>query len=615
MTFAYPLGLLGLIAIPVLILIYIIKSMYTEQTVASTYLWNLSEKFLRRRAHKSIIAGLISLILQILIVILVSFAISQPVITFANSAHSYCFILDGSGSMNFVQGRETRFDIAKREIINLIDDSVSGSKYTLIYAGSTVETIFENQTDKKTVKQIIGETSVGYVQSDMDEALGIAQEYFNADPSVLTYLVTDTHYEAHKNVKLINVSKAAANYAIESVTYGISGRQLKISGTALSYGGEELLLVNLYFDGLDEIYDSKLVLAGQVGTDFEFMCNRTEFESFKVEIADKDALALDSQVVVFDVYYENISDVLLVSDNPFFIRAALVSSGVANVETVSTEKYSNKTGYGLYIFDSFIPRTMPDDGAVWFFNPQGNLAGTNFSYQNEITSLKDAAIYADPDKSSLISTLLEGVTGQEFELKKYIKCGLNGRFTPLITCGGNPLLFVGNNTFGNREVVFAFDVRDSAQFTLFGDFSILVKNLIGYSFPSIIEDTFYYCGDILQINIVANIINIRIDTPEGRHIYPDTSVDVCEYRLEEAGVYSIVLIMKDRSERTLNVFSALPEEERQPLKEGNEFSIIGVSENSQLDGYFDPLFYICIVLIVLIVADFGVYSYEQYQLR
>lgn len=43
MSFYFPLGLLGLLGIPVLILIYVIKSKYTEQTIASTYLWELSE--------------------------------------------------------------------------------------------------------------------------------------------------------------------------------------------------------------------------------------------------------------------------------------------------------------------------------------------------------------------------------------------------------------------------------------------------------------------------------------------------------------------------------------------------------------------------------------------
>ena len=66
MSFQYPLGLLGLIGIPILILIYIIKSKYTEQTVSATYLWTLSERFLKRKKKDNKITGIISLILQIL---------------------------------------------------------------------------------------------------------------------------------------------------------------------------------------------------------------------------------------------------------------------------------------------------------------------------------------------------------------------------------------------------------------------------------------------------------------------------------------------------------------------------------------------------------------------
>ena len=64
MSFLYPLGLLGLIGIPILIIIYIIKNKYTEQTIASTYIWKLSERIFKRKKPISKLRGLISLILQ-----------------------------------------------------------------------------------------------------------------------------------------------------------------------------------------------------------------------------------------------------------------------------------------------------------------------------------------------------------------------------------------------------------------------------------------------------------------------------------------------------------------------------------------------------------------------
>ena len=86
MSFKYPLGLLGLIGVPILIIIYILRSKYNEQTVPSTYLWTLSEKFFKRRNPLSGITGIISLILQILMVIIRSRAISRPIFVVPDSA-------------------------------------------------------------------------------------------------------------------------------------------------------------------------------------------------------------------------------------------------------------------------------------------------------------------------------------------------------------------------------------------------------------------------------------------------------------------------------------------------------------------------------------------------
>ena len=72
MSFEYPLGLLGLIGVPIIIIIYIIKNKHTEQIIPSTYLWQLSEKFLKKKKPISLISGIISLILQLIAIISIS---------------------------------------------------------------------------------------------------------------------------------------------------------------------------------------------------------------------------------------------------------------------------------------------------------------------------------------------------------------------------------------------------------------------------------------------------------------------------------------------------------------------------------------------------------------
>ena len=632
MIMLYPVGLAVLAAVPVLIFIYIIKNRYTEQTISSTYLWRLSEKFLKRRVPISKLAGIISLLLQILLVAAVSFAVVQPSLVKKNAARSYCFVLDGSGSMNIVQDGETRYDIAKSEIVKIIDKAVSGSDYTLISSGSTTDYIFEEVVDKKAAKSIIEDLSVQYVPMDNTDALIVAQEYFNYNPSVKIYLLTDKEYQLSENVEIIDVSKLVENYSITDVDYELFGGFTRVTGTVKSHVTETTLTVNVYFDGEATPTETQQVAATAEGAEFEFLCGVANFGYFKVTIANEDALALDNEVIIYNVASQNISKVLLVSDSPFFMRASLRAAGISHIILKTTEDYVNyneftdtdeegNTGYGLYIFDSFMPEILPDDGAVWFINPNRTLDGTNFSFQQGDIIPRSAADYSDSTETS-VTNLLQGIVDLEdktrdtsFHLGKYVKCGLNGKFITLASCDNNPILFVGSNVYGNREVVFSFDLLESAEYLLLGTLPTLVKNLIDYSFPTVINDTSYVCGDIVQVNMIPGCSSIRIETPNGNKAYPSSGVATTEYRLTEVGVYNIVLVMKDKTERVINVFAELPEEEREPVTLGTSFYITGTAEKNYPDEHIEILLYIFILIAILAVADYGLYCYEQYQLR
>ncbi|MBQ8912233.1 MAG: BatA domain-containing protein, partial [Clostridia bacterium] len=49
MRFLNPAGLWLLLGIPVLIIIYLIKSQHEQRAVSSTYIWKLSERFAQKR--------------------------------------------------------------------------------------------------------------------------------------------------------------------------------------------------------------------------------------------------------------------------------------------------------------------------------------------------------------------------------------------------------------------------------------------------------------------------------------------------------------------------------------------------------------------------------------
>ena len=158
MSFMHPLGLLGLIGIPIIILIYILRNKYNEQTVTSTYIWKLSDKFLKRKNPLSGLTGIIALILQILTVAAISLAIARPIFVLPGAANDYRFVLDASSSMNMENGRQTRFELAKDEIIDVIQSSKDGSSYTLIcVSGDTVTALIYRGGQQATVELVLSE--------------------------------------------------------------------------------------------------------------------------------------------------------------------------------------------------------------------------------------------------------------------------------------------------------------------------------------------------------------------------------------------------------------------------------------------------------------------------
>ena len=211
MNFLYPNGLYGLIGIPILLIVYIIKSKYTEQTVASTYLWTLSNRFLKRRRRFSRLSGLIALLLQLLAVTAISFAIARPVVTLPGAAEDYYFILDGSGSMSHNGGDGTRFDKAKDRISETITSAAKGSTYSLLLVTDTNALLFDKTEDKDAALELLSGAEVGSAEGDMEAAIAAAEESFLENPALRTYLVTDASYLSAENITVWNMATEEIN--------------------------------------------------------------------------------------------------------------------------------------------------------------------------------------------------------------------------------------------------------------------------------------------------------------------------------------------------------------------------------------------------------------------
>ena len=628
MTFLYPLGLLGLIGIPILILVYIIKNRYTEQTIPSTYMWTLSERFIKRRNPISKITGIISLILQLLLVLVLSFAVAHPVITLPGAAREYCFILDASASMGMGTDGDTRFDRAKNEIMSVIDDAKDGSVFSVIVVGDTTEVIVELSDDRERIAELVSTAECSDGRVEYTDALGTAQQYFNENSSCLVYLMTDTDYKEHKNIEVVNVADAESNVSLEDLSYVIlDEKNVMVSGRVASYGFDGLVDVDVLRDGNGEsIGSTKLQMFKDTYETFSMSVPLESFYSITVNVSANDSFAEDNTATVYNIKSENAYEALLVSDNPFLLQSVLSSISNAEITVMSEADYTsyrdrlakqNKevSGYGLYVYDAYNPLTLPTDGAVWLIGVNGSVEDSGFSVQSEVTIEGDdkAKLELTGSSSGIARRLTAGMIGDDICISKYIKCGLYGDFTTLYSYMGNPIVFTGLNNHGNREVVFAFNLHDSDIIMAY-DYLVMLSNLIRYSFPEVIETTEYYCGDTAEINVISGCNSIRVVSPSGEVVYTDVSRAVSEFVLTEVGEYEIVVDISG-SERVFYIYSSVPKEERRVSTTVEQMNLQGEPGNSGRDGRFDDLTAIFIIAALLFTAEWVVYCYDKYQLR
>ena len=614
MTFRYPLGLLALIGIPIVIAIYILRSKYREQTVASTYIWQLSDKFLKRKNPFSGLTGLISLILQLLMITVIAFAMARPTITVPNSANDYRFILDSSSSMQTEDGRTTRFELAKQEIIDVIKSSYGGSTYSLITVGARSESVFVSATDKQSAIGMIEELTVGDTHGDDGALMLEAQRQFDDNPSCFIYVITDKSVESSDGITLITVNGGGAeNYAVTGSEYTHSSGRLTVMADFTSYSSDLTAEAVLTVDGVEAAREAVSLVSGEV-TRLEMSCNAATFTGYTVTLLCDDSYAADNSHTTYNLKSDKKYSTLIVSESPFFIKSVIDAYVDSEIKVVSPLEYSAVTEtYGLYIFDSYEPKKLPD-GAVWLINPDESIPDSGFGVKGKINLDESEAMERSRSTATAVRKLLLGVEGKDIYVKSYVKySGMYLPFSTLFSHGSNPLIFAGTNGTGNRQVVFGFDLHES-DIALTADFIMLVGNLLDYSFPDVLDKTGYTVGDEVTVNVVAGAENLKAISPSGKEIYIDGDGATGTFLLEEIGAYTVGMTLAG-VDSTYYVYSSPHGEESAPNTAETYIGVVGEAGNERADGTFDPTVILFICLAVLFITDWGVYCYEKYQLR
>lgn len=612
-SFLHPLGLIGLIGIPIVIIIYLLKNKYTEKVISSTYIWNLSEKFLRKKNPIHKINGLLSLILQIISILFLTLCIARPIISIRDKAKNYMFIIDSSFSMNMKNDEnETRMQRAKNEINKMVKESKNGSYYSLIYASDTSSLLVNKTNNKETIYNSLLNITTSNKSIMLDNAMELMQQYYYEDSSYDVYVLTDKDYIETSNVNVINISNNEINSTISSlsIAYGTTNN-ISVNGTLITYGSDLKVNISLFID--DEIINTiDVETFNGIETNFTFETKITSYSKIEAKIVNDDALIEDNNYILYSNESSSDFKTLIVSEQPTFLNNVLKILGNKSISVIKPNEYNEtKTGFSLYVFDAYAPNNLPDDGTVWLFKADKNIASGGFTVQNEINLASGGELTLSKDTSATYKSLSKNLNGKGIYVSKYQKYSLYNDATVLFEYNNDPMIFALLNNYNNREIVFSFDLHDS-NFALSLDFVPLFKNLINYSIPNFLENSNYVVGEILNLNVLPFTNSIRINSPSNISKYLNvSSSNTASYELNEIGTYEIVLNINNNT-KIYNIFVSCNLNESKTNEVLDAILLVGENNNKTFDEKFDGLLILAIFALVVLLFDWGVYIYEQH---
>lgn len=627
MSFLNPAGLWGLLGIPALILIYIIKPKFLEKKVTSTFIWKLSQKYQKKKLPWQI-TNLLLFVMQLLIITGISLGLARPVIITKDGAAEKIVIMDASASMLADTGSGSCFDRAKSELSDLADAMESYGKMSIILAETESRVLVERSGSEQDIKAMAETLSCSFGEADLPGAFALAEEMLKENPEAAVYLITDKAYENAGNVQVINVAEETAwNVAISSLeAKKAENRELYFETEITSYGMDMAAAVVLYVD--DVLADAQLVsLLSDVPTTVEFTdLGIRQYESARVYVEAADALTLDNEFWTLAETKE-VYDVLLVSEEPTFLETALLTFDNLRITVVasfdeldqgdqfmqdgSTIEEIPSTGYDLYVYDKVMPKSLPGDGAVWMICPEKVPKGVTFKLGDVVTG--EAYLEAAPDSGTeLFAEISREVDVHEVYVNEYLDISSALGFETLYTCNGAPVILAGEAE-NARAVLFAFDLSAS-NLPLRIAYPALVYNMVQYSLCPVLKDTSYEVGDVVTIHKGNGAVLTSVSSGQPGAV-ADTYVRMpVSFTAKEPGIYTVTQMRSDDSSKQARYFVGIPAGESNITAAGTMLPELGQT-GTEVNYEKEITRWVVILLVVLILAEWLLQYREKFTLN
>ncbi len=530
MMFLSPWGLLGLIAVPTILLLYILKQKREKLAVSSLILWRQVLLDMQARTPWQKLRKNLLMFLQLLAALLIVLALAGMALQLgARPQESVILVVDSSLSMSSADIQPTRLDAAKKDAVRYINELSKDSLVTVVSIGREAGVLLYASSAKDEIIKSIEAIEQTYSYLDLTRTEELILSLKRQDPGAVVVLFGDKPVRVgSEEVQFSNYRKQNDNLAIIRFTHTRAGDQITGMSIIRNQGNTETeVSVSLYGD--DKFLDSKRINIS--GNEIQTVWWRgipSTAKTLRCVIDTEDILEADNFAYDTVSSDETVKVLLVTKGNLFLEKVISLIEGVELVRTLP-EEITEYKGYDLYIMDGTIPEVLPGDGNIVIFDPHPN-------------SMFPVGGWMDtPGVRGVEHPVFQYLDNIRFSIGRTRILEKTELFESLMEYNGNPIIMEGQ-VQNTRILVFGFNLYET-DLPLRSEFPVIMSNILSEYAPkrgSQIPDMLV--GDTFQFKLRPDTESARIVLPGGKNMAiappmpPETFTETNKpgiYRLEQ----------------------------------------------------------------------------------
>ncbi|TMC96019.1 MAG: VWA domain-containing protein [Chloroflexi bacterium] len=447
MSFLVPAALAFGIIIPIILLLYFMRPKRQDRIVGSTLLWQQALQDLQASRPWQRLRITPLLLLQLLAALVIVLILARPAIFLRSPiSGNTIIILQASASMQATDVTPNRFEVAKSQIADLVDNLGPNDHLSLISMAHTPQVLVALSQDRGQIMAALQRAKVTNQDADLEQALSLAVSLAAGRTNIQVLVIGDGHVLSPDQtlvlpfpVSYFRIGTDAPNVALLALAArSLQGNLVALAQVANYSHVQRSIPVELYADGRLVNVQTITLGAGASGA-LQWGPLPPTARFLHAQILGQDALSVDHEAWA-------------IVGGSMHGRVLLVTKGNGFLQ---------------------VPATLPAGGAFFVNPPEGS-----YIFGKSGPEIRVSHIGAGGGGTSLLDNV---------DLSSIHVLRSSHLFTPalwaqpVISTPETPLLIAGEND-NRRIAALSFDLHDS-DLPLQPGFPILINNMVNWFLP------------------------------------------------------------------------------------------------------------------------------------